>query len=94
MFELPFQVDAPLPTGALTLVFSILFGALLWAYDRNIMKVGDVLGWFFERKFGATSPAQGRMAGRILLLAMTIIFGAMAAFGFIVGLGIIENGSP
>ncbi|HDZ39335.1 MAG TPA: hypothetical protein ENH62_13835 [Marinobacter sp.] len=94
MMKLPFHVDSPLAAGVFSLAVSLAFAFLYWAYDRNVFRIGDGLGWFFERQFGMVAPDKARRAGRGFLLAMAILFGCMALFGISVGTGVIENGDP
>jgi hypothetical protein len=94
MMKLPFHVDSPLASGISTLVFVILFAFLYWAYNRNVFRIGDGLGWFFERRFSAFGPDKARRVGRGFLLAMAILFGSMALFGILVGTGVVKNGDP
>ena len=92
MFKLPFHVDTPLASGLAALAAVVLFLCARLAYDHNIMRIGDALGWWFERKFGAQGPEKGRRVGRAFLLVMAVLFGAMALFGIAVGTGVIRNG--
>jgi hypothetical protein len=94
VLKLPFHVDSPLRTGFFTLGVCLLFLFLRWGYDRNLCRIGDGLGWLFERKFRMVEPARARRAGRAFLLAMAILFACLAIFGIAVGTGLIENGDP
>jgi hypothetical protein len=94
MITLPFHVDSPLAAGIFTLAVCLAFAFLYWAYDRNVLRLGDGLGWFFERWLGTAAPDKARRVGRYFLLAMAILFGCIALFGISVGAGIIVNGDP
>ncbi len=92
MFKLPFYVDAPWIIGVLSLLACLLFVFLRWAYARNIWRIGDVLGVFFDSVFGAAGPEKAQRTGRWFLLTMVVICGATALLGIAVGTGLVENG--
>jgi len=71
-----------------------VFLFLRWGYDRDVGRIGDWVGWYFERKFNMVDPARARRAGLGLLLALAILFGCMAVLGITVGTGLIENADP
>jgi hypothetical protein len=93
MFQLPTHIDSPLGSGVFCLAVAFLFAGLLWAYDRH-NRIGNVLSWFFERRFAIAGQENAQKFGRRLLVGMCFIFSAMAAFGLIVASGLIKNGDP
>ena len=94
MLKLPFHMASPLRTGVFTLVVCLVFLFLRWGYDRDIWRIGDWVGWYFERKFNMVDPARARRVGRGFLLALAILFGCAAILGITVGTGLIENADP
>ena len=91
MVKLPFHVDSPLAMGFSTLALSLVVLFLLWAYGRDIL-VGKVLRWYFQRRFSSLGSEKANTVARRFLLFLTVVFGAVAVSGLILGSGLIENG--
>jgi len=92
MFKLPFHFSSPLATGFFTLGLCLLFVFCRWSYNRR-GRIGILLEDLFNSLWSNVSgPEKARKAGRIFLLAMVIVFGAVAGFALAIGTGLITNG--
>jgi hypothetical protein len=94
MLKLPFYIDSPLADGGCALALSLLFAFLYWASRNDRSRIGGVLNWYLERRFGIFDREKARKVGQRLLLALALLFGGMGLFGMSVGVGFLRNGDP
>jgi len=90
MFKLSFHFSHPLATGFFTLALCLFFVFCRWSYDRRRGWIGRALDSLFDSPH--VGPETVRKVGSVFLLAMVIIFGAVAAFALAIGTGLIANG--
>lgn len=93
MLKLPFHIESPLAVALLVGAASALFAALWWAYGADRLGVRNLLGSYFQRRWGGAVPPERALAiGGQFLAGMAILFGALALFALAVGVGLVTNG--